>query len=389
MTLRRVVHLFDTTGENESRFLKEARSTLRARIAEEVVLVCRWAEGLPVDSPIEEGIRVVRVRRSFGVRWRNPALGVLRYRDLQRRFVELTLALRPLLVHCHSLVPLPAATAASRALRCPVLYDAHELETEVNGVRGIRQQFDRWTEARFIRQASAVLCVSEAIADWYSGRYAITRPFVVQNVPDFQAGAVPGRTGRLRRRLNLGDRARIFLYQGGLFPGRRIEQLLRVFATLPIDQHLVLMGYGALEPEVRRVSERCSNIHFVPAVAPDELLEHTADADVGIVGVEDVCLSYRLSLPNKFFEYLAAGVPALMPDYPEMARMASVLNCARTVGESDEEWRAMILGLSDATLATLRAHAESARLHVGWSNEEPHLFAAYAACGLVRPEASA
>ena len=133
-------------------------------------------------------------------------------------------------------------------------------------------------------------------------------------MPDTPAGPVPKKTAILRSELGIPDGDLVFLYQGGLFRARRIEQLLRVFSRAAKDRHVVFMGYGELERMVRSAAATNYNIHFRPAVSPHEVLA-LAGADVGLVGVENVCLSYYYSLPNKFFEEsLLAGVPVLGSD---------------------------------------------------------------------------
>ena len=46
---------------------------------------------------------------------------------------------------------------------------------------------------------------------------------------------------------------------------------------------------------------------MLPSVALAELLAHTAEADVGVTLLQDTCENHRLALPNKLFEYIAAG----------------------------------------------------------------------------------
>ena len=48
---------------------------------------------------------------------------------------------------------------------------------------------------------------------------------------------------------------------------------------------------------------------FLPSVPLEELLAHTAQADVGVTLLQDTCQNHRLAPPNKLFEYIAAGIP--------------------------------------------------------------------------------
>ena len=69
------------------------------------------------------------------------------------------------------------------------------------------------------------------------------------------------------------------------------------------------------------------NIHFHDPVGPDSLCEFTGSADLGICLIEDLCLSYKFCLPNKFFEYAMAGLPILVSDLPEMRKLVEEYDC--------------------------------------------------------------
>ena len=57
-------------------------------------------------------------------------------------------------------------------------------------------------------------------------------------------------------------------------------------------------------------------MEFAGAVRPNQLLETISQASVGLALIQPICLSYRMSLPNKLFEYVAAGIPVLGSDLP-------------------------------------------------------------------------
>jgi glycosyltransferase involved in cell wall biosynthesis len=334
-----------------------------------VVLAARAVAGLPRQQGLGPRTRVERVPLRTASLPKGLGWQLLKGMEYRACVTAEARRLRPSVVVAHSLMALAPAVAAAASVGAPVIYDAHELETEKNGVTGLRQRFDRRLEATYIRRVAAVVCVSDSIADWYARRYGIPRPTVVRNVPDPSVQREVGVAHPLRERLGLGSDAQIFLYQGGFFRGRRLEQFVRVFANERGHRHLVMMGYGELEPELRDAAAQAPNVHVMPAVPPAEVLAHTRDADVGLVGVDDVCLSYRYSLPNKLFEFLAAGLPVLAPRFPEIERVVERFGCGRTVGESDAEWQAAVTAVPRDWRATTAAATAAASRSITWADE--------------------
>ena len=62
-------------------------------------------------------------------------------------------------------------------------------------------------------------------------------------------------------------------------------------------------------------------ILLLDSVPLDDLLANTAEADVGVTLLQDTCENHRLALPNKLFEYIAAGVPVVASALPEVQRL--------------------------------------------------------------------
>ncbi len=225
--------------------------------------------------------------------------------------------------HAGDLYVLPALAAAARRHRGRLVFDARERYPYVAGTVGrpFRQHFWKLVEHRYIRRADLVLTVSDGIADHLVRDYGIAPPLVLYNAPEAPAVADP--SASLRRRLALPDHIVIFLYQGHLRSGRGCLPPLEALPDVP-DAVLVYLGDGPLAPTIREratalgVTDR---VHLLPPVLPDALLAVTASADVGLVLLEDTCLNHRLALPNKLFEYLAAGVPVLAGDLPELRRV--------------------------------------------------------------------
>ena len=127
------------------------------------------------------------------------------------------------------------------------------------------------------------------------------------------------------------------LYHGGLFPWRGIEQLIEAIRDVP-DATLVLMGYGILEPTLRAWEADPAlggRVRVMGPVPPAELLDWVASADVVGMPIQGDTLNHRLTTPNKLFEAMAAGVPAVVSDLPGMSAVVEDAGSAILVDPTD------------------------------------------------------
>jgi glycosyltransferase involved in cell wall biosynthesis len=304
----------------DQRVHREAKALAEA--GHDVTVLALWQKGLPTLEA-NYGYRVIRLRLHSRV-WRGGLVAPL-IKYLEFATLGWLLAGRePAQVyHAHDANTLPAAWLAARRNRARLVYDAHELETGRNfghsRLAGIYQRTWAWPERLLVRKADAVLTVSEGISDELVRLYRIRRPLVVMNCPEQRP---PQQSTLLRDWLNIPQGFKVALYQGGVVPGRGVGPFLEAIQHLPAVAGVVL-GNGPLLPEFRAhaASGRWQRVYLPGPVPWQELPDYTASADLGVSLVEDTCNSYRLSLPNKLFEYLQAGIPVLGSNLPEIARV--------------------------------------------------------------------
>lgn len=374
------IHIYPSTFANESRILKIVRSLRGHTVFTRVLVLALWKEGFPRHEVLDHGIEVLRVAPLFGGALQGGGGRLLKAVGW---YIGVLWALRSMQVscfNCHSLPVLPLSILVKWWKRCVLVYEPHELETETAGLWGKRQWLARRVERLLIGRADSVCVVNRSIADWYLAHYRLKSVSVARNVP-YRSQAEPLRTGLLRKAVGLGDDAQLFLYQGLLAPGRGVDLLIEAFSALSPDKHLVFMGYGELESRIREAAAQHANIHFMPAVPPGQVKDYTVDADVGISLIENVCLSYYLCLPNKLFEYVACGVPAVVSDFPEMGRFVDEYDCGWKTEPDAQALRRLVQGLTAGELAAKRANTrDSGRLYC-WQEEEKPLLAMYQALG--------
>jgi glycosyltransferase involved in cell wall biosynthesis len=83
------------------------------------------------------------------------------------------------------------------------------------------------------------------------------------------------------------------------------------------DIRIVLIGDGMEKSRLRTLSEEreLPNIEFIDPVPKTRLPEILRDADVGLMILANVPAFYYGTSPNKFFDYIALGLPVLN-NYP-------------------------------------------------------------------------
>jgi glycosyltransferase involved in cell wall biosynthesis len=375
------VHLYQSPFRHESRILK-ITETLRRAGTFDAITIFATSDGLPPETETLDSVRQVYRISGRARTWLSGNLGKV------ASTVEWTFRIGWFLrrekvacVNSHSLSVLPLGVALKFLKKCSLIYDTHELETETVGSKGLRRSLAKFTERRLIGWADAVIVVNESIAGWYRTEYDLKNVFVVRNFPPRQEeDPVPNRM--LRETFEIDDRSVVLLYHGLLSRHRGIERLLDAVREIPyID--MVFMGYGVLTDLVASYVKEYPNIHLLPAVPPDEVVRYACGADVGIIVIDNVCLSYYFALGNKIFEYLQAGLPVILSDFPEYKRLVDAESCGWTIPPSHESLLELLQSLTLADVHEKRPSAVRAgRIHV-WESEEGTLLDAYAHCGLV------
>ncbi len=352
--------------ENDSRVLKEALSLHRAGY--DITVAALYKEGL---QPYEErqGIKIQRIKLRTKNWGHNPLSLFLKYAEFVIRAIWRFRQAD--FIHCNDLDTLPVGWwIRTLGKNKKVIYDAHEFEIDQReNASLLRKKLLFWAERFFIRKASGVLTVGEIIADEYARLYPIARPTVVMNCPHRQERH---RSTLLRDKFRIGSDEKLFIYQGAFMPGRGIELLLEAFQTLPPKYKIVFMGYGSLEEMIKEKAARFPTIFYHPPVPYAQILDYTASADYGMSLIEDVCFNNRNALPNKFFEYINAGLPVIVYSHGEMA---SIVNRYRLGYVWDEKTESLADFLKK--IPGLAFHPARIGNQYTWENEEKKLISFY------------
>jgi glycosyltransferase involved in cell wall biosynthesis len=371
---KKVLHLVLNRFVNDSRVLKECRSL--SEHGYDVTVFALFEPGLAREEN-DSFLHLYRFSLTTKSWSRRKPIQFIKYGECLIRMAAKAHALHPEVIHAHDLSALPIARFVAQRLKVPVIYDAHEFETEQwENPNRLLHGFLVRLERYLIKRVSGVITVSEGIACEYSQRYAIPRPRLVLNCPAFRSVE---KANLFCNSLSISPQQKIFLYQGNLSPGRGVETLLDAFSGTPRgDAVLLFMGHGPLENSIRQTMTKSLNVFLHPAVPSGELLRYTASADIGICNIQNTCLSFYHCLPNKFFEYATAGLPILVSNLPEMSKIVTEYDCGMVI---EHDTPAAVRAAVDNILrADLAAYAKNARRMVeryNWEAQEKVLLSLY------------
>jgi glycosyltransferase involved in cell wall biosynthesis len=377
----RSLHITLTDLKNQSRLLKEVNSLVKYKLATTIDIAGLHADGLLEDesfSPQIHAHRFLLVTRKIS---KGLLFQIIKYLEFS---FKVYFYYRNRNIHCiniHTVDLLPLGVILKKVWKSKLIYDTHELETETNGLVGIRKKISKWVEQSLIGHVDMTIVVSESIADWYANEYKVRRPVVVLNAPSARAIS---KKNIFRQQLGIRDDQLIFLYQGGLDTGRGVQLVLDVFKAQQDDHNVIIfMGYGPLQPAIQSAASRHKNIYFHPAVAPQVLLEYTASADLGIYLIQNTCLNHNYCMPNKLFEYAMAGLPVLVSNMKDMSELVAKNQMGYVISDfSMASVNRAIEDLLTKDLTIMKANANRTALENAWEIQEQKMHAAYQAIGM-------
>ncbi len=259
----------------------------------------------------------------------------------------------------------------SKWKRIKRIYDAHELFTGLKEVVIRPSVYKKWRsiEGKAVPQFKWGYTVSQGIAGEFKKRYGATFE-TIRNVPVLK---------KEEPLTNTQDR--FILYQGAVNEARAFEWLIP--AMKEINSKLVICGDGNFMPKLKELiiaNKVQDKIELKGMLPPDELWHIAQQAYIGIALAENTGLNQYLALPNKFFDYVHAGLPQLTMNYPEYVQLNREYEVAVLTGDLSPQGIAKTLNnlLADDVLITkLRNNCLAARREWCWQNEEKKLLAFY------------
>lgn len=366
------IHLSFTDVNNESRIFKEAFSLIDAKVFNNVIIVGYHAEGLKKYEYLHPKIKIVRVslpHLSFAPRLLTKAVRVF---ILWVKFFLLCILNKPKVINVHALELLPIGVLTKLFTSAKLVYDAHELETERVVLKGYLKSIAKVLELLFIGFANLTIVVGPKIETFYRNRYKNLNIITVRNCPRFEKIE---NNNALRTEFNIPKETTIYIFSGALNESRNIPRLISFFEHHLFEKRvLIFMGKGNFEEKIKASPAYGKTIFLKQAVPPHKVTKNLASADVGIHLGEDICLSYRLCLPNKMFEYIMARIPLLVTRLPEMERLIDTYDIGTTVDDINNSTLIKAMKkIERQPTEKMKKNIDRAAQDLNWENEEKNL----------------
>jgi len=282
---------------------------------------------------------------------------------------------------------LPANFLAAKLKKIPLVYDSHEYFTGVPELlnRPKVQRIWKKIESYCLPKVDYAITVNESIAQLFKEEY--NKDFsVIRNVPLITKPFLSEREN-LRRELGLPLNKKILILQGaGINIDRGAEELVAAMSYLP-DYLLLIIGGGDVIGDLRKiVSEKnLKERVLLFAKQPIEILrKYTAASNLGITLDKANNINYKLSLPNKLFDYIHAGLPVLSSDLPELKNIVVGYDIGKICPDHVPQNISTIIDemfSSDEQIKKWEANTVIAAKELNWDKEKERLLSIFKQIG--------
>jgi glycosyltransferase involved in cell wall biosynthesis len=259
-----------------------------------------------------------------------------KYSLFRRVFAGPVAAVKPDIIYANDLICLPAGHHAAVLSGARLVYDAHELEVHRNPPLPLLQKrYVAHVEKKYARRADVVITVGELVAAELGAHIKRDDIKVIFNSPTLSPCA-----RSIREDLRLAQDTPLIVYVGKVTVGRGVGDLI---ASLPQMPGISFAAVGPCDSKTFEVLTAQAHrlgishrVRLLPPVPSDQVVSYIRGADLGVISVEPVTLSYRYCMPNKLFELSFANVPVFSNNLDDIARFLGEFGNGRIFNFEDK-----------------------------------------------------
>lgn len=234
------------------------------------------------------------------------------------------------LYHFHDPELIPVGVLL-KLFRKRVIYDVHE-----DLPRQILSK--HWIHPWFRKIIARITEMIESFAGWLFDGIIVVTPEIALRFPGKKTRLVQNfplknELSPYEKRLNA-TLENTVVYHGSISYIRGIKEMIEAMSLLPesLEARLVLAGsfsQSSLEAELKQI-QGWNRVQFVGWQSREQIREIMTKAQAGLVTFHPVP-NHINAQPNKFFEYMSAGLPVIVSDFPKWREIVSKNECGLLV----------------------------------------------------------
>jgi glycosyltransferase involved in cell wall biosynthesis len=202
-----------------------------------------------------------------------------------------------------------------------------------------------WQHHRAIKKADTILSIGKSMANFIETSLDVT-VMPLRNCHeafDLAAGT------SIQDLIGVGPETKTLCYVNSLGDGYGLESTILALQHLPKHVHLVCIGTftnDAFQAKVMNLIDTFNlqnRIHFLPIRDQKEYISLVSTADIGLLLLETKIENMRLALPNRFFDFLKAGLPIIASEIEEVVDYIDKYEIGYVVRKRDPQNLASII----------------------------------------------
>jgi len=220
-----------------------------------------------------------------------------------------------------------------------IIYDSREIYTElaIHKNNKIKNYILSIIEKTSLYKVNVILTTANSDQDYLKKKYIQYKNIQYYNIYNYPYSFENKKNDFLRKKFNISYENKILLYQGVIQKNRGITQLIKIIKNTE-NIYGVIVGYGEYKKYFKNIINKMGlsgRILFLGKIPYNQLLQITSSADIGFALIPEVGISNRFALPNKIFEYAAAGIPTLATPLVNMKKAINKYNLGVCIDYSD------------------------------------------------------
>jgi glycosyltransferase involved in cell wall biosynthesis len=260
----------------------------------------------------------------------------------------------------------------ARLKNIKLIYDSHELFT-MSVYKATSRTIWQGLENFLFPRLKNVITVNDSIRKVYEQKY---------NVPITVVRNVPYKNIKTKNEeIDIAGNKRILIMQGaGINENRGAEEAVEMMQFLPDEFILLFIGKGTVINKLKHIVKESAlenKVVFIGVLPYEQMMNYTSRSFLGLIFEKiDFTDEHNFALPNRFFDYIKAGIPVLSTKAVEIKALIEKYNIGTFVDNlNPSHLSKAIIQISENTAMynCWKSNTAKAANDLCWENEEKKL----------------